>query len=85
MNSLFAANVRGKCYCLTYKLNANTTVKVQTLAGMTETAETVKKIGQGSMSAGVICALALDVGVSEHFASIQHEVSYGRIKLGLLL
>ena len=57
-------------------MNANITVEVNTPIGLTETAVTGENLGQGSMSAGVICALALDDGVRKNIASSKHEVCY---------
>ena len=70
---------------LIFKLNSNTTIKVNTACGTTDFAVTGENLGQGSKNAAVICSLALDVGVSKYFDTSLNEICYGAVKLGPLL
>ena len=85
MHWLEDASVPSKCYRLVWKLNENTTVRVKTAHGISDTAITGENLGQGSRSAGMICSVSLSKSSSKYFEGCQHEVSYGSVQLSTML
>ena len=77
--------VPGKCSRLMWNLNKNTTVKVKTAAGVSDTAITKENLGQGSRSAGLVCSMSLSKSTDKYFDGSKHEVSYGSVVLAPLL
>ena len=53
-----------KCW---FKLNQNTEIRVNTLAGMTVTAKAGDLVGQGTAGAGLVSQLNLDMGLQQYF------------------
>ena len=78
MNTLYEAKVHPKAYRSFYLLNKNTSIRVKTGTGTTESADVSEIIGQGSGGAALV---SLDKGIDEMFSGSSDEMMYGSIRV----
>ena len=76
MRSLYSGGINGTLYKLIFELNRNTEIVVKTAFGESEVKPTGENVAQGSIGGGLISALNIDDGISEHFEGSMNEVSY---------
>ena len=81
MTTLKEAKVNQKAYRCWFKLNENTTIRVATPAGMTNTAYAGEIVAQGSGGAALASGADVARGLDSQFSGSQDEVSYGWIRL----
>ena len=81
MNTLYNYGIKGKLYRLIYELNRKTLLKVKTGVGLSEPAELVENITQGSVGGALYSTVNLDYSMNNHFKSSIYEVSYSHLRL----
>ena len=81
MDCLDKAGVSRKAAKCWFKLNEKTEIRVNTSAGMTESAEAGDLVGQGTAGAGLVSQLNLDTGLQQYYAGSGDEMYYGGVRI----
>ena len=80
MATLHDVGINSTAVRLWCKLNQNTEIRVQTSAGMTDTAIVGDVIGQGTAGAALVSQLNLDHGMNDYFGGSSDEIYYGSVR-----
>ena len=79
----YKRDVNPKIVRLWAKLNENTTIKVKTGVGESESANVGAVVGQGTIGGALVSQAVLDEGVKDHFEhGNEDEVNYGKVPMG---
>ena len=81
IHALYSAGVCGNVYRLWYQLNKNTTIAVQTGAGLTDMRNTGEKMGQVTVGGALASALNLYEEVNAHFEESPAEICNGPVRI----
>jgi hypothetical protein len=81
MDTLHQVGVHPKLYRSWFNLNKQTSIKVNTAVGLSESAQAGELIGQGSAGGAIASQINIDKGLDAYFKGSSDEICYGSIRL----